>query len=40
MEDAEATVIESKLVHPLSLTFWYCSHLDSRTYNGRVGTDR
>ena len=29
MEDAEGTVIEDKLAHPLSLAFWYCLHLDS-----------
>ena len=30
MEDAEATVIEAKLACPLSIAFWYCSHLDSQ----------
>ena len=30
MEDAEAAVIEAKLAHPLSLAFWFCSHLDSK----------
>ena len=31
MEDAETIVNEAKLTHPLSLAFWYCSHLDSKS---------
>ena len=31
MEDAEAlaAVMDVRSAHPLSLAFWYCSHLDS-----------